>query len=252
MQSTTESRMSNVVSAMLPGCSERSCAYCGVCSFAICGALADDERVQLDKLVRRVNFAPKEALFSQGEPATRVFNIADGVVRLYKLLPDGRRQVIGFKLPGDFLGITLFEQHNLSADAVGPVSACWFNKDAFSRFIDDKLSLLRRMNEFATRELSMAQDRMLLLGRYTADEKMASFLVNWKTRNSRLGRDSGVLPLPMSRRDIADYLGLTIETVSRTFTKFERDNIISVVPGGFRFRDEKRAEDIAAAVSSML
>jgi len=232
-----------------PGCDDRSCARCGVCAYSICGALEPSELAELDSLARRATFASKDALFSQGEPADRVFNLSEGVVRIYKLLPDGRRQVIGFALQGDFLGLTALTHHHLSADAIGPVSVCAFPRSAFSRFIENKMALLRRMNEFVNRELMLAQDRMLLLGRFSAEEKMAAFIMNWRERLARLDRATEIVPLPMSRRDIADYLGLTIETVSRTFTKLERDSVISVVAGGVRVRDEKRAADLAAANS---
>ncbi len=234
-------------SAVLPTCVENTCTQCGVCSYSICGALVGDELVELDRMAKRAVFGPKEALFSQSEPSTRIFNISEGVVRIYKLLPDGRRQVIGFKLPGDFLGLTAADTHNLSADAIGHVAVCWFQKAAFMRFVDHKLPLLRRMNEFATRELGLAQERMLLLGRYSAEEKMASFIVNWRDRLARVDRSKDLV-LPMSRRDIADYLGLTIQTVSRTFTKLERDGVIAVVPGGVKLRNEKRAQLLALAM----
>jgi CRP/FNR family transcriptional regulator len=224
-----------------------ACDFCGAASYSICGALTPEQLAELDRMAKRAVYAPKDSLFSQGEPATKVFNVSEGVVRLYKLLPDGRRQVIGFKLPGDFIGLAAAEMHGLSADAVNQVAVCWFPKQAFVRFSEDKLALLRRLNEFANRELSYAQDRMLLLGRYSAEEKMASFILGWRDRLARLGRATDEVGLPMSRRDIADYLGLTIETVSRTFTKLERDKIFAVVAGGVRVVDEKRAAQLAAA-----
>ena len=233
---------------VLPACVDKGCGFCGVCSYSICGALDAADLAELDRLARRMVFAPKESLFSQGEPATRIFNVVDGAVRLYKLLPDGRRQVIGFKLPGDFIALASAAQHSLSADAIGQATVCSFSKTGFARFVENKLPMLRRMNEFANRELSLAQDRMLLLGRYSAEEKMASFIVNWRERLARLDRAGELIALPMSRRDIADYLGLTIETVSRTFTKLERDRIIEVVPGGVRMLDDRRALQLAAAL----
>jgi CRP/FNR family transcriptional regulator, anaerobic regulatory protein len=88
---------------------------------------------------------------------------------------------------------------------------------------------------------------VVLLGRRSADEKVATFLVGWRDRLSRLGKVSTTVPLPMSRQDIADYLGLTIETVSRTLTKLERAGVIAIVPGGIRLLDSARAEALAAA-----
>jgi CRP/FNR family transcriptional regulator len=106
---------------------------------------------------------------------------------------------------------------------------------------------LRRINELAVRELSQAQDHIVLLGRRSAEEKVATFLVRWRNRIAEAAAASQMVPLPMSRQDIADYLGLTIETVSRTFTRFERDGVIEIVHGGICMLDQARAEALAAA-----
>ena len=168
-------------------------------------------------------------------------------MRLYKLLPDGRRQIVGFALPGDFLGVATSARNNFSADAVGPVAVCRFSRTSFMRFVADKPHLLRRINELVIRELGQAQDHMVLLGRRSAEEKVASFLVGWRVRLARLGDATNTLPLPMGRQDIADFLGLTIETVSRTLTRLERDGVIEIVPGGIRLVDLERVEVLAAA-----
>jgi len=200
-----------------------------------------------ERLAHHLHLAPKETLFLQDEPVGSVYNLNEGVVRLYKLLPDGRRQIVGFALPGDFLGLTPNERYSFSADAIGPVVVCRFAKSAFMSFVESKPPILRRMNEFTTRELSLAQDQMLLLGRRSAEEKVAAFLVSWRERTEHHGIYSKTLQLPMSRQDIADFLGLTIETVSRTFTKLERNKMIVIVPGGIRLLDTKRVEAMAAA-----
>ena len=178
---------------------------------------------------------------------TSFYNLVDGVMRLYKLLPDGRRQIIGFALPGDFLGLAASSRHNFSADAIGSVELCQFSRSGFARFSEDKPDLLRRINELAVRELSQAQDHIVLLGRRSAEEKVATFLIRWRNRIAEAAGASQMVPLPMSRQDIADYLGLTIETVSRTFTRFERDGVIEIVHGGICILDRARAEALAAA-----
>lgn len=241
--------MSHLVVAPFPSCAASGRGRCGVCAPLFGGALDPRERTELDRMLRHVDYAPKDQLFSEGDQAHRVFNVSEGVVRLYKLLADGRRQVVGFSLPGDFLGVTLAEQHSLSADAIGRVSVCSFPRADFMRFVDGNLTVLRRMNEYASRELSRAQDRMLLLGRFTAEEKMAAFILNWRERLGPAGRNAAVTPLPMSRRDIADYLGLTIETVSRTFSRLEKEGLIAVVSGGVRIEDQARAADLACAAA---
>ncbi len=240
--------MSGLKEAPQSAAIDSTCAFCAVRMHSICAVLTPEQRADLDRMAKRAIVAPKESLFSQGQPSSRVFNVTEGVVRLYKLLPDGRRQVVGFRTPGDFIGLSAGDHHALSADAINRVSICWFQKQAFSRFADDKLALLRKLNEFANREIAQAHERMMLLGRFSAEEKMASFLLGWRERMARLGRRKDDIALPMSRRDIADYLGLTIETVSRTFTRLEREKVFGVVTGGVRVLNEKRAADLAAAL----
>jgi len=229
------------------GPSGQACADCAVRRFTVCAALDWAELRELEHLGRQVHFISCETVFAQEEMTTSLYNLLEGVMRLYKLLPDGRRQIVGFALPGDFLGMAVSTRHGFSADAIGPVALCRFPKNSFARFIEDKPHLLRRINELAVRELSQAQDHMVLLGRRSAEEKVATFLIGWRDRLVQLGGTSKTVPLPMSRQDIADYLGLTIETVSRTLTKLERDGVIEIVPGGVCLLDPARAEALAAA-----
>jgi CRP/FNR family transcriptional regulator len=143
--------------------------------------------------------------------------------------------------------MTTSARHTFSADAIGPVAVCRFSRASFARFIEDKPHLLRRINELAVRELSQAQDHMVLLGRRSAEEKVATFLIGWRDRLVQLKGPMKTVPLPMSRQDIADFLGLTIETVSRTLTKLERDGVIEIMPGSVCLLDPARAEALAAA-----
>lgn len=223
------------------------CADCTVRSHAICAALDQEELRDLEQLGDRLQYRPNEPVFTQEEIVTSCYNVLEGVLRLYKLLPDGRRQIVGFALPGDFLGLSATERYAISADAVGPVAVCRFVKRPFARFAENRPKLLRRINGFAARELSAAQEQMVLLGRRSAEEKVASFLIKWRDRLTQIGLVTAITPLPMSRLDIADYLGLTIETVSRTFTKLEREGVIEIVQGGIRLADAARAEALAAA-----
>ncbi|WP_257168551.1 helix-turn-helix domain-containing protein [Bradyrhizobium sp. SRS-191] len=225
----------------------QGCADCAVRGFSVCASLDQFEMREFEQLSRRVSFGSCETVFAQEDTSSCFYNLLDGVMRLYKLLPDGRRQIVGFVLPGDFVGMTTEERHGFSADAIGPVTVCQFAKLPFGRFAEDKPNLLRRMNQLAVQELNQARDHMVLLGRRSAEEKVATFLVGWRDRLVELRGPSNIVPLPMSRQDIADYLGLTIETVSRTFTKLERDGVIVILPGGVSLRDSARAEALAAA-----
>ena len=223
------------------------CAACAVRSLSICGALDQNDLVEFERISRHVQLVPNEALFTAGQVARSVHNVSAGVARLYKLLPDGRRQIIGFALPGDFLGTAPSDRYSYSADAIDSVSVCRLSRDAFTHFIEQRPHFLIRINEFASRELMLAQEQMLLLGRRTAEEKVASFLVGWRERLAHIGDNRQTIALPMSRQDIADYLGLTIETVSRTLTRFEREKMLVIVAGGVRLLDPTRAAAMAAA-----
>ena len=126
----------------------------------------------------------------------------------------------------------LADRHNLSADAVGEVAVCRFPRGDLTKFIQSSPNFMRLMIEFATRELDMAQDQLLLLGNGSAEERVAMFLVSWRNRLAHLSVFSETVPLPMRRQDIADFLGLKLETVSRTLAKLEQKNVIRVVPKG--------------------
>jgi CRP/FNR family transcriptional regulator, anaerobic regulatory protein len=198
-----------------------------------CGASANAlEPRALQRLATQIYFRSGKSIFSEGEPAESAFGLSLGVVRLYKLLPDGRRHIIAFALPGDFLGMPLADRHSFSADAIGDVALCRFPRDDLTKLIQSSPSMMRLMVEFATRELDMAQDQLLLLGNGSAEERVAMFLVGWRNRLARLSVFSETVPLPMRRQDIADFLGLKLETISRTLAKLEQKNVIRVVPKG--------------------
>jgi CRP/FNR family transcriptional regulator len=220
------------------------CAHCKIRPLSICGALDSDELCELEGLARHAQFAPRQAIFSQDEKVDAVFNVTSGAARLYRLLPDGRRQVVGFAIPGDFLGLALAEKSVYSVDALTPVSACRFNREAFSTFLDQRPALLRRLYEMAGHELSLAQEQMVIIGRRTAEERVVCFLIGLRKRWARVSGNSVTIPLPMTRQDIADFLGLTIETVSRAISKLARDKLLVVVPDGVRLLEPARLEAI--------
>ena len=194
-----------------------------------CGEAADpNELREFQKLAVQVSVAAGKTIFSEGELADSVFGLSRGFVRLYKLLPYGRRQILGFALPGDFLGMPINDRHRFSADAIGEVTLSRFSRIKLANFVLSSPNVLRLLMEFAARQLEMAQDQMI--GRRSAEEKVSIFLVNWRSRLTRITASSEAVPLPMPRRDIADFLGLTLETISRTFTKLEQRKAIRILP----------------------
>ncbi len=221
------------------------CEHCRVRGLSVCAALEPDELSILNRLAHAFCVNAKQTLFEQDEPAGNVYNITAGSVRLYKLLPDGRRQVVGFALPGDFLGLSMAERNAFSADALTTVTACQFNRQDFSDLIDRTPHLLRRLHSMASHELTLAQDQMVILGRRTAEEKIAAFLIGLRKRWAKVSGASVTIPLPMTRQDIGDFLGLTVETVSRLMTRLAREKAIVIVPDGVRLIDIPRLERLA-------
>lgn len=198
-----------------------------------CGEACEARELEeLKRLATPVRFEAGQTIFSEGAVARSAFGLSRGVVRLYRLLPDGRRQVVAFAFPGDFLAMPLADRFSFSADAVGEVGVCRFPREELKRFIQTSTTAMRLLMEFAARELQAAQDQLTLLGNGSAEERLAIFLVNWRKRSARLTPTSQAVPLPMRRQDIADFLGLKLETVSRTFAKLEQRDAIRIVPHG--------------------
>jgi CRP/FNR family transcriptional regulator len=202
------------------------CLGCEVRSLAVCGVLDGPELAQLKGLGWQLNLSAGQPLFHEGDPATRVFTLTSGTIKLYKLLPDGRRQVTGFMHPGDFLGISVADEHAFTAEALGPAQLCWFARNRFDDFMDGHPEMERELYRLAAHELAAAQQQMVLLGRKSAAERMASFLIMLAEKAQRRLRETRFVELPMTRTDIADYLGLTKETVSRVLSLLRRDRLI--------------------------
>ncbi len=202
------------------------CAECDVRGLAVCSAVKDELLPRLTGLAVARHVEAGRTLFDEGEPAEDVFSLTEGMLKLYKLLSNGRRQIVGFLVPGDFLGLAFGRGYAYTAEAVTPVAACRFKRQQFLAMLDDCPELEKEILSRTTTELAAAQEQMLLLGRKTARERVASFIVALARRRQL---DPGQpLDLPMGRADIADYLGLTIETVSRTLTLLRKQRLIEL------------------------
>lgn len=208
------------------GCAAANCAACDVRSLTFCAGLEAEEVGRISAIVTRLALPAQQMLFHEGDPAEFVYNVTRGAMKLYKLLPDGRRQITGFLLAGDFLGLAGKDGYSYSAETITAVELCRFPRRRLDELFEAYPQLERRMLKLATDELIAAQDQMLLLGRRTAAEKVASFLLRLSERERVRGQPGNPVLLPMTRGDIADYLGLTIETVSRTLSQLKRDQLI--------------------------
>ncbi len=211
-------------------CAERRqnsvCSSCGARAFSVCGSLSTDDLARLDAIAERMSLAAGDVLAREDDPAISVFNITSGTVRIYKLLADGRRQIIGFLFAGDFLGLAAGERYAVSAEAIEDTTLCRFRASEYRALARERPSLESALLERAMHELAVAQSQMMLLGRKTARERLASFLLDMLERDPVRPSIDTIVRLPMTRSEIADYLGLTIETVSRELTKFKTAGVI--------------------------
>jgi CRP/FNR family transcriptional regulator len=172
--------------------------------------------------------AAREVLFWEGDAADHLFEIVSGCLRLYKLMADGRRAIIGFVFPGEILGVSLRDRYLFTAEAVGGVKLRRYPRAQMYANLARMPGLSQEILAMACDELSAAQDQMLLLGRKTAQERIASFLIAVAKRTAHDDVPAREIELPMARVDIADFLGLTIETVSRVLTKLKSEGLIAL------------------------
>lgn len=198
------------------------CGNCTARSLSICSAMRNEDLGRLAVARNSQCVEAGQTFITEGDPATHFFNITEGAVKVYKLMPDGRRQITGFLFAGDLLGLAADDTYTYSAEALTPVTICRFPRRELERLLDEFPKMERRLLSIASNELAAAQEQMMLLGRKTAQERIASFLLMLARRAERLGRPGGALRLAMTRTDIADYLGLTTETASRVFTSFKK------------------------------
>jgi len=204
------------------------CAHCDARLVSVCSALEEKDLHRLAALAEVMEVAPGTTFIDEGERPEYFFNLTGGTARLYKLLPDGRRQITGFARAGHFLGIAVSDANAFSAEALDTVRLCRFSRSKLRAVLDDFPAFERRLLRTAANELVAAQEQMLLLGRKTARERVASFLLVQSVPLKACDAPRAQFHLPMTRTDMADYLGLTIETVSRTMTRLKGDKLIAL------------------------
>ena len=177
--------------------------------------------------IRRA-FDRGDEIFAEGEPCSVFYRVVSGTVRTGKLLADGRRQIDTFHFPGDVFGLESGQNHRFTAEAVDTVVVVAYRRSSLGGVVQSDPAFGEQLMSSMLSSLDRAHDHMVLLGRKTALEKMASFLLEIAARRANIDRAE----LPMQRTDIADHLGLTIETVSRTLTQMVRAGLIRLVDAG--------------------
>ena len=177
----------------------------------------------IDLMGAPMPFGRNAEIYGENEPAEYVYKVLTGHVRTYKVLNDGRRQIGAFYLPGDVFGLEIGEEHTFSAEAITDCKILVIKRSALVGLASRDNDVARQLWAMTAAELQRAQDHIMLLIK-TAQERVAGFLLEMAKRSAVAAE----VELPMSRQDIADYLGLTIETVSRTLTQLEKGAAIAV------------------------
>lgn len=182
-----------------------------------------------------------DALFYEGDDAGYVYEVLEGVIRTSKFLSDGRRLVVAFNFPGELVGLTHDEIHHATCEAIAPAKVRAIRRSALSTIIKDRPEFAEQLLRFTAESLNSMQDHFVVLGRKSASEKLASFLLALAEREAKGSNGPVSFHLPMTRSDIADFLGLTIETVSRNLTALKGDGVIDLPQTNLvRVRDIER------------
>ncbi len=205
------------------------CLHCSVRHLSVCSALAHDEVQALERITQTITAPLGATLARSGEPRTYVYTLTEGALRLVRTLADGRRQVNGFVLPGDYVGLSGSDHHRYDIEAIADSRVCRVPTTQMRDLRQQFPHLERKLLQRACQELDAAQDNALALARLQPPERLAAFLLHLAEREARLDNRVGKrISLPMGRGDIADHLGLTMETVSRTFTKLRQQGLIAL------------------------
>jgi CRP/FNR family transcriptional regulator len=208
----------------------RLCQSCEARHKGMCGALSTEELIAFARHTRVVRHEAGDILLHEKGPIETYGNVMHGVVKLTKTLADGRQQIVGLQFAPDFVGRLRARESPVRAEASSDVEVCRISSPALQRFIAGKPAVEARLLEQALRDIDEAQEWMLALGRKTAQEKVASFLAMMAHHIDPLAERDGILgfELPLTRAEIADFLGLTIGTVSREFSRLKRDGVIEI------------------------
>jgi len=210
-----------------PNLSANGCAQCPIRHRAVCAKCDEDELAVLESMKDYRSFKAGEMIAWRGEPLEFVASVVKGVATLSKTMEDGRTQMVGLLLPSDFVGRPGRKTIDFDVVATDDVTLCCFHRARFEQLVQDTPHIAERLMELALDELDAARDWMVLLGRKTAREKICTFIEMLTRRlDPEQSKTSQLIDLHMTRDQIADYLGLTLETVSRQFNALKKEKII--------------------------
>jgi CRP/FNR family transcriptional regulator, anaerobic regulatory protein len=207
------------------------CRSCEARHKGVCGALTPEQLLTLSKHTSKHYFEPEQPIVSDGDTIERCSNILKGVVKLAKLTGDGRQQIVGLQFAPDFLGRPFSDKSEFDVEAASMVQVCSFPRSVLDKLAVESPGLSQRLHAQTLKELDDARDWMLALGRKSASERVASFLCYIAQHIDPELQDETrpvAFDIPLRRSDMADFLGLTVETVSRQITKLRQARIIEV------------------------
>ncbi|PZU23892.1 MAG: transcriptional regulator [Shinella sp.] len=219
-----DSQQKNLHSSEMPAV----CRVCDARHGGVCATLTPAQLFELNRHSTRRKVDAGNELIGQGESVSHYSNILSGVIKLSKMMADGRQQIVGLQFAPDFLGRPHLCESTMTAEAATETEICSFPRSLIERMANETPGLERKLHTQSLKELDEAREWMLTLGRKTAQEKVASFLYMIATHIDPDHGEQNTFDLPLSRADIADFLGLTIETVSRQMTKLRKDGVILV------------------------
>jgi len=206
------------------------CKECTARHRGICGALLPDELTTLNKISRQKSFKEGQTLIAEEEEFPFFASVLEGVVKLSKTLSDGRQQIVGLQFSPDFMGRPFQSESHLSVETVSDVRLCTVPRKGFEKLLAESPQLQQRLFHQTLLELDESREWLVALGRKTASERVASFLYMIAQHIPCVGegKNSVTFDLPLTRADMADFLGLTIETVSRQLSKLKKKKIVSI------------------------
>ena len=220
-------RVNRPADAARGGRRDLACLTCTARGMTFCDALAAGDLSQLSGLAEFQTFSRGAVVIDEQAPAKAIYNITRGALRRVTTFADGRRAVVGFLFRGDTLGLDSDCRHRFGAEALCEVTVCRFQRRKLEAMFAETVCYQEAVRQRISADLRAAEDHMVLLSRRRAIERVALFLIALAEKQRARGRPPSPIRLPMGREDIADYLGLTIETISRTVTRLRADRLIS-------------------------
>jgi CRP/FNR family transcriptional regulator, anaerobic regulatory protein len=231
-----------------------ACKDCNLRELCLPLGLSEGDVVRLDAVIKRRRAVRKgDSLYRTGDPLRSLFAVRRGAFKTSGIMEDGRVHVTGFFLPGDILGFDAItaDRHPCTAEALETADVCEIPYDRLEELGQQVPGLQHQLLRVMSREIARDEQMLVMLGRMTAEERLASFLVSFSRRQSRLGLSETDLSLAMSRQDLGYYLGLALETVSRLFSRFQDQHLIEVIGRQVRLLDLPQLDALANAACGM-